>query len=217
MENESGDVINQPDRVKIIDSIKDMRLFSHLPYEMLLRIIPLSEITEYPHGSKIIKEGQIDNTKIFFLLEGNVKIYAGNEYILTLRRKGDIFGEMSVITDHPCSADVVADSRVTVLSIKAKDIGKYSDSNADLLQDVIFRLFSVILAEKLELTTKKAKNFEAANRYLENTKVELALAKLDLDAKYIESFNLKKKLVESEEKFRRVVTNSGSVAKKEIA
>lgn len=157
---------------EILKFLEESRLFGHLPKDVLQKLIPLSEIRQIPAGEYILKEGQ-PNVKVYFLIRGTVAVYAGDELILKLRRTGDIFGEMSIISNNLCSASVVADTTVNVFSIYSKDVGNYSDLNPEALQNVLYRVFAKILTEKLSITTQKAKQYEETNRRLENTLEQL--------------------------------------------
>ncbi len=157
---------------EIIEYLKNFRLFSHLPDKLLNQLVPLSELSHYPPGADILVEGQI-NDKVFFLIRGKVSIYAKGELILDLRRKGDIIGEMSVISAKPCSATVTASTPVDIFSIRARHIGEYTEIDNDNWQNTLYRIFSMILTEKLALTTHKAKQYETTNHQLEAANEEL--------------------------------------------
>ncbi|MBF0238163.1 MAG: SpoIIE family protein phosphatase [SAR324 cluster bacterium] len=150
---------------EIIEYLKDSRLFSHLPERLLQQLVPLSELKEFPAGTKILTEGEL-NQNVFFLIRGLVGVYAEGHLILELRRKGDIVGEMGVISDRPASATVIAETPVTMFSIKAREIGKFTDIDSDALHHTLYRIFSMILTEKLTLTTAKAKDYERAQKRL---------------------------------------------------
>ncbi len=160
------------ENIEVVDYLKKSRLFGHLSDELLNQLVPLSEFVEQAKGHKILSEGQ-ENDRVYFLIKGEVGVYVGDELILTLKRKGDIFGEMSVISSKLCSATVIAKTPVTVFSIMARGIGKYSDLKADNLQNFFYRIFAVVLTEKLSLTTNKAQQYEFTNRLLEQTKKSL--------------------------------------------
>lgn len=195
-------------REQVIDFLRDSRLFAHFPVEILEKLVPLSTITAYSKGTEILYEGQTDNTRIFFLMEGSVNIYVGGELILKLQRKGDIFGEMGVITEKPSSASVVADTDLKVLTMSAKDIGPYKNSDSTIYQHVIYRVFSMILADKLILTSQKAQQFETTNRILTDQAQELVTAKLELDCQFMTSLRMEKKLVESEDRYQKLFNNA---------
>ena len=145
--------------------IKKSRLFAHLPDNLVQELIPLSRQEDFPRGTTILKEGRI-NGRIYFLMNGTVGVYSEGEFILDLKRIGDTFGEMSVIRNLPCSVSIVAKTPVRVFYIEAHNIGQYTDISGDLLHNMIYRVFSMILTEKLSLTTEKAKQYEIEHKKL---------------------------------------------------
>ncbi len=166
----------------VVNFLKTSRLFGHFPEEFLLQLAPLCELEDYPQGARILSEGQI-NKKVFFLIMGVVNIYGKGELLATLYRTGDIFGEMSVISSKPVSAEVVAETPVEVFSVRAQDIGKYTDIDAEVVQHILYRIFALILTEKLELTNQKAMQFETTNRQLEEAQTALQKINEELEAK----------------------------------
>ena len=198
------------ENVEIVDYLKKSRLFGHLSDDILNLLVPLSEFVVYPTGHKILLEGQ-ENDRVFFLIEGEVGVFVEDDIILSLKRKGDIFGEMSVISSKHCSATVVAKTPVTIFSIMAKGIGKYSDLKADDLQNFFYRVFAMVLTEKLSLTTDKAQQYEFTNRLLEQTKKTL-------EQKIIEQQQAEEKRVQLEaqlkhsQKLEAIGTLAGGIA-----
>lgn len=153
------------ENLEVVRFLKESRSFSHLTNDIIGELIPHSKIIEYPSRTELLKEGD-PNTQVFFLMRGIVSIYAEGEFILRLQRKGDIFGEMSVISSKPCSATVIAETQVKAFSIDAKVIGKFTDISSGLLHNTLYRIFSMILTEKLSLTTHKAKQYETEHKTL---------------------------------------------------
>lgn len=160
------------DNHQMIDYLKESRLFNHLPDIVINEIVPLSNLKEYIPGEVILEEG-IVNDKFFLLISGEVGVFVRGENILTLRRKGDIFGEMSVISKKPTTASIVASSKVSVITIQASDIVNFSEPGSENLRQVIYPIFAMILTDKLSLTTYKAQQYELTNRLLEETKTAL--------------------------------------------
>ncbi len=166
--SEKGPSLNEHlsgENLEIVNFLKESRLFSHLPQNLLEQLLPLSHIETFSPGAEILKEGGA-NSSIFFLMTGTVGIYVEGEFILELERNGDIIGEMSCISDKPCSATVIAKTPVRLFNIKARDLGKYTDLSASMLQDTLYRLFSMILTEKLSITTYKAMQYESTHKKL---------------------------------------------------
>lgn len=181
---------------EILEYLKRSRLFSHLPNRILEQLLPLSHLEEYPSGSEILTEGAI-NTKVFFLISGAVSVYAGGNKIAKLRRKGDIFGEMSIISKKPCSASIIAEMPVKLFSIKAKYIGEYTDIETNELENILYRIFARILTDKLFLTNKKAQEYETIHKDL--------LREIDERKKYT------KALKESEARYRLLADNISDI------
>ncbi len=181
------------DNRAILDYLRHSRLLGHLPDELLQKLVPLSEIRRYLAGTEVLSEGR-PNDKVYFLMRGTLSIYIGGELISTLRRTGDIVGEMSIISEKPCSATVVASTPVDMLSILSRDIGQYSDLHPEELQNVLYRVFARILSDKLVLTNYKAKQFEATNRLLKDAQGRLQNALYDLERHSDSLFDEKERL-----------------------
>ena len=154
------------DNLGVIDLLKATRLFGHLPPETLDKITPLAQLIDFPVGADILTQGET-NTSVFFLLRGEVEVLADGESILILQRRGDIFGEMSIISNRPCTATVRALTKVRVFAIQGREIGHYAEIDQQEISNVLYRLFAEILVDKLTFTTFKAKQFEEAKREAE--------------------------------------------------
>ena len=160
------------DNLKIVKYLRESRLFKNLPEEFLNAFVNVAQSIEYPEKSEIISEGQ-ENDTIYFLLSGEVSVNLCGEKIITLRRRGDVFGEMSIIGNRPCPATIVSSTPVNLLTIKMSKIKGDESKNDNAIPDILFRIFSAVLTDKLVLTTDKAKSFEETNRELQNNKYQL--------------------------------------------
>lgn len=171
--------------LEIIEYLKEKTvLFKDFSDELIEQVVPLSSIETYDAGDEILLEDS-PNGKIYFLMRGVVGVYKGGEHVLKLRRKGDIFGEMSLISSKPCSATVKAESEVDVFSIQVRNIGEYTNIDENTIQDALYKLYAVILADKLAMTTFKAIDLEkkvaerTADLKLNNEKLRIAKEKAD--------------------------------------
>lgn len=150
---------------EIISELSHTRIFSHLNKETLEEIAALGKIRTYAKGSVILEEGQV-NHDIYFLLKGTVLIYSQGKFVGKQNRAGDIFGEVSVVSDGPISATVIAKDEVETVLIDGNIIGGFrSEKNSELVT-VFYKLFSLSLLEKLKLSTTKARVFEDALRHV---------------------------------------------------
>jgi CRP-like cAMP-binding protein len=93
-------------------------LFAELDRRELESICAIASKRTNPKGSFIFHEGDRGET-FYLILAGEVKIVIqgadGREFILTMQRAGDFFGEMSLFDDQPRSASVMTTEETTFL------------------------------------------------------------------------------------------------------
>ena len=135
----------------------------------------LLQYSDVPPGEVILEEGET-NHKLYFLVQGEVSIIRDGEKIATLSHAGDTLGEMSLITEQPCSASSVAKTKVSLLVLDITQLGSLTEKVRGILTHALNRMFSVILAKKLASTNEKARLFEITNRELKEAKVSLERA-----------------------------------------
>jgi CRP-like cAMP-binding protein/nitrate reductase NapAB chaperone NapD len=123
----------------------------------------LGEIIQVPAETYLLKEGDI-NTYLYFLLDGSLKIILDGETVAQLNNHGDLVGEMSIISDSPCTANVLTAKASNVLKVPVQEFKKESPTH----QLLFYKIFCLTLRDKLENTNVKAKKFEALNRTLED-------------------------------------------------
>ncbi|MCB9095323.1 MAG: cyclic nucleotide-binding domain-containing protein [Halobacteriovoraceae bacterium] len=130
--------------------------------KLMSELQDIGQTLEFPDKHQLLKIGDT-NEHLYFLLEGKLNINIGSETVNTLIERGDIVGEMSVISKQTCKADVVVDGYAKILKLSVDQVFKTAQ-----LQLLIYRIFCLTLSDKLETTNVKAKNFEALNKSLEN-------------------------------------------------
>lgn len=103
----------------------------------------------FPKGTVFFREGDI-GTEMYLINEGDVRITRrvdGVDVVLAELGSGEFFGEMSLITNRPCSvgAEAIADCRLTVV-------------NKNTLETLIASnpLVALSLTKKLVLKLEKA-------------------------------------------------------------
>ncbi|MCG8336000.1 MAG: ATP-binding protein [Proteobacteria bacterium] len=160
--------------------LRKSRLFSVLTDAELNTLMPIVKLKSYENGTKLLVEGEACNA-FHLLLGGRLGIYLENEPILELKRKGDIVGEMSVVSKKHCTATVKAIGEVKVFSIDTNEIGSYAQKHSRQLEAVLYRLFAMIMTDKLTMTTEKAKRFEQERRQIRNARADLKQARAQLD------------------------------------
>jgi CRP-like cAMP-binding protein len=134
----------------------------HASLKLLLELTPYGELLSFQEKTLMIKTDD-ENDSVYFLMEGQLDILVGGETVSTLKRKGDLVGEMSIVSQGLCTADVVAHPNTCVLKIAAKSIKNHNPE----FEVLLYRVFCLTLGDKLEMTNLKARDFESLNRKLE--------------------------------------------------
>ena len=163
-------------KLQLVEIIKKVKVFEQFEDAALLELVELSEIENFAQEEVIIPEG-VENDKIYLIIHGEVDVFADGGYILTLRRQGDLIGEMSVISKNPTTAEVRARTEISLFSISDSLIRSRGSVELVLLLN---KICLDILTYKLTKTTDKAKDFDSAYHNLTTTQAELAESQGDL-------------------------------------
>ena len=129
-------------------------------------LLTVSKIRHYDAKETIIKEGEKDS-RIFFLISGSVKVCKNNQVIAILKRMGDLFGEMVLISGETYrSASIYAAEACDCLTIETSYIERMTGNEKIAFSYVLYRSVAGILADRLnESNEKLAKAKAEANNY----------------------------------------------------
>lgn len=185
----NGRISEEPGR-ELVFFLEGARIFSDFTRESIEKLVHQSEMVDYPGSTTIIAEGET-NSRVYFLLHGTISIFRDGEHILDLRRRGDIIGERCIVKNIPCPSTIVAKTAVNLVFIDVSAIRPFSRSCDHSLYNHLCRLFTIIMADKLTLTTRKAKWYEATRK--------------ELLAEVFKHQRAREKLRLSEEKYRNLI------------
>ena len=159
-------VFVRPDswKTRMRSFLQASRYFDCAPDRVLNLLVDKLIPCQYKKNELILKKGE-QNSRVFFLFRGQVGIYVDNEQVMKLSRRGDLIGEMSIITNQPVSADVIALEKVEVLYLLSNPFNKNFD-NVTEIDLILARIFALNLSSKVWLAAEKAKQFETTNRKL---------------------------------------------------
>ena len=137
---------------------KELKHFPHFQRfsdDLLKNIAKVTSLLHFEKDMVVLEQG-VTNHNVYLISEGVVSVEVDGGFIYNLK-ENDMFGEMSIIRDEVSSATIRAQSSVQifVISMKSLATGVYNEVNFALSQ-----WFSWILAEKVYLTSQKAKLFE---------------------------------------------------------
>ena len=101
------------------DKLREFSLFESLDDDALLDLAGLLEYKKYKKDKIVLKEGE-PGTHLHVLLSGNVGVIAHDGERLATMGKGEIFGEMSLLSGEAvsCSIYSLAETEAALLSVK---------------------------------------------------------------------------------------------------
>lgn len=142
------------DNQAILDLITKIKNFEQFTKQDLYSFINAGKLREYKANEIIIKEGNTD-CWLYLLIAGHLIVTKGGQPIGSLRRCGDMFGEMGIIDGSPRSASIVAHSKSVLIGFDAAVIDqKLKECNISFCY-IIYRIFSEILSVRLRETTEQ--------------------------------------------------------------
>ncbi|CAG4885103.1 cAMP-binding proteins - catabolite gene activator and regulatory subunit of cAMP-dependent protein kinases [Georgfuchsia toluolica] len=104
--------------------MQSLPIFGSVPLARLEALARVASLSHASRGGVVLREGENTNA-IYFILNGELKVQVsdseGREVILTMLGRGEMFGEMCAIDDHPRSATVVATQSSDLVVISKQD------------------------------------------------------------------------------------------------
>jgi CRP/FNR family transcriptional regulator, cyclic AMP receptor protein len=97
-------------------------LFAGLSGRARTAIAKVSGIVRYREGTPVVKEGA-SGSVFFVIIEGKARVVRKGRTIGRLRR-GDFFGEMSLLDGEPRTASVITDADSTFLTVAAREFNR---------------------------------------------------------------------------------------------
>lgn len=144
------------------DLIQETFLFKFLNFDETIELARIISREDRPKGQTIIEEGALGQA-LYLVESGRVKVYKGEGRAreeLAVLGEGEMFGEMSLIEDELTSASVVADTKVTLLVIKRKDLESLMEGNLEVALK-IYKTFCHTLSERLRRTSGELSRYKA--------------------------------------------------------
>ncbi|MCB1024807.1 MAG: mechanosensitive ion channel [Acidobacteria bacterium] len=132
-QSEEGSVFVETED-EICERINNVPIFAPLSSEETQKIAKSCSIRVFAPEEPIIKKGQEDKS-MFVIHRGIVHIQVvenGTAKTVSTLREGDFFGEMSLFTGEPRTADVISDTETQVLEIEPYIMKPILENNPDV-------------------------------------------------------------------------------------
>jgi CRP/FNR family cyclic AMP-dependent transcriptional regulator len=121
-----------------VDLIKSAPLFSECSRKHLNEIAEIADEIDLGEGKELTKEGR-PGREFFVLIDGTADVKRGNRRINQMGA-GDFFGEISLITQRPRTATVVATSPVRALVITDRSFRRLLEHQPEIQGKVMSAL-----------------------------------------------------------------------------
>ena len=125
----------------------EKRFFEFLTHDERVDCLALGAIDKRPSWAMLLQTGDRPRA-LFVLLVGHAEVRGQDRTVLTRLVSGDVFGEMSFIQNVDASADVVAITNVTVLTLTDAVIKELFQERPGLAAS-LHRSLAVELAQRL--------------------------------------------------------------------
>ena len=132
-----------------IDRLKEVPLFSGLSESQLTDILKVAGKRVFEAGTPIVRQGKETNAAFFLILDGQVEVSRDGRPLAKLDG-GQFFGEMSLFSDQPRSADVIPTTDTTCLVIARWNLEEVFKTTPD----IPMRMLGV-LSQRLHDTDKQ--------------------------------------------------------------
>jgi len=142
------------ENIQNIQRLMDIPTLKNFETKNLGKLLRLSKVRGYEDGECIIREGDFDPW-LYFLLAGKIKVVKDGVQITVIDKRGEIFGEMRVISSLTRSASIYSIGKTICLAVDttAKDRME-SQEETDKFLLLLYRVFAEFITARLRLTSE---------------------------------------------------------------
>jgi len=133
-----------------LEVLKSMQMFRYLSYKELVRVMNITDTVDYGEGDVIFREGE-PGEAMFVVMTGSVRVSKGGVTVAELRR-GQHFGEMSLVDRSVRSLTAVASDQTRLAVIRRKDFYDIIKKESQLAVKLLWS-FVQVLGARLRKTT----------------------------------------------------------------
>lgn len=144
--------------LKLFDRIQEFDMFSR---DDIKSFMEMGRLQEYEPGELIIREGEFD-CWVYFLLSGYLQVLVGNAVIGTIKKRGEVFGEMGIIDGSARSTTVQVLKKSIVLGVDCSLMDREGKAGDAVFNYTLYKRFAETMAERLRALTEENSRLRAA-------------------------------------------------------
>ncbi|MDM8525708.1 cyclic nucleotide-binding domain-containing protein [Desulfococcaceae bacterium HSG8] len=135
-------------------SLSKFSIFQSLDENIVKEFTSYLKFDEFAMGDTIIRKGD-PGRNLYIVVSGRVEVVGDDDMSLAFMGKGEVFGEMSLLSGNPVGATIKVIKPSTVLYIGAKDFRKVLNKSSSLQM-----YFTRLLAGRMaEINTARSEEF----------------------------------------------------------
>ena len=119
---------------QLLRSLSKVEYFRELPIEEVIALMPDVETVTFEPGATVFSEGE-DGDGLYVIADGEVRIERaaeGTQAEIATIGQGDVFGEMSLVTENPRSATAITNGQVRAWRISTESFHRHMDESPNL-------------------------------------------------------------------------------------
>ncbi|MGB1205554.1 MAG: Crp/Fnr family transcriptional regulator [Chitinophagales bacterium] len=133
--------------------LKQTSLFSETPDSVLDDMVNILHIKTYQAGDSIFYKGNIGNS-MYIIYRGEIRIHE-DDHTFAILKKGNIFGELSLLDPEPRSATATVLQNCLVFMVAQKDFYEIASKRPEIMKGIL-----TILARRLRSQNKHVVNLK---------------------------------------------------------
>ena len=131
-------------RDEYLQKLASVPLFSKCTNRQLQEIVDVATELTFPAGEALVRQGEV-GFDMFIILDGTVSVTRDGERVATLTA-GDAVGELAVLSGHPRSATVEAETELRILDLTHPDFDRLLDDIPGLAKHLLYEVSSRLVA-----------------------------------------------------------------------
>ena len=143
---------------------------SDLESQRFKELLEVSQIKRFQDGDVIIDEATSPQPLLFFLLSGQVALLKSGKVQTILKRRGDAFGEITLIREPAQAVTAQAVGETRCFAVDAPQVQSVSGDDKLVFGCIIYRLFAETVTASLRTTNE---NLTEAYQELEKLEADL--------------------------------------------
>ncbi|MBD3422482.1 MAG: cyclic nucleotide-binding domain-containing protein [Chitinivibrionales bacterium] len=143
-QDRSSSILDEKKRAnleKVVESISKFSFFRHLDQTEIRRLLPHLKVCDVKENETVIRKGE-SGRHLFMVLQGSFEVLTGKEQVLLANLgKGEVFGEMSLLSGGPCNATIRAEQDGRLLALAGEAFRRQVDRHPKV-QRYFYRLLT---------------------------------------------------------------------------